>query len=97
MSVVRSQRCEVVLGLLRRRSRRIDHRQIQPVQQLDDEQAGHAAVEVLERMNVQQTSFGKGEIVDEPFAGTAVRARQSRFEVRGVVLISTGACQCGGG
>ena len=84
--VVRAQGFEIVLGLLLRRCRGIDHGQVQPIQQLDEEQAGHAAVEVFERMNVQKTALGKGEVVDEAFAGDLVQSQQSRFEIGDIIV-----------
>lgn len=57
--VVSLQSLDVAQGFLFRRSGRIDHWQFQPVQQFNQEQAGNATVEILERMDVQQTPFGK--------------------------------------
>ena len=37
-------------------------------------------------MEVQEAAFGKGEVIDHPFAGIVVQARQLHVEVRRVAV-----------
>lgn len=82
--VICPQGCEVLLGFLLRRCRHVDDGQLQSVEQFYQEQAGNAAVEIREWVDVQQTPFGESQHIDQ-VAAFVREICEPRIKVGGVV------------